>query len=78
MRHWLEDEHTIDMKSNDGEGYPQTPKPDLDAKLFGDPAEHDDLLDSIPDDMFEDPPARDLDPPPRNAQSTAAIICYGC
>ena len=60
----FQDKHGINKKSIDHEGAPETPKPDLDAKLFEDPTEADDFFDNIPDDMFEDPPARDLDPPP--------------
>ena len=73
MRHWFEDEHAIDKKSIDVEGAPETPKPDLDAKLFEDPAGHDDFFGKIPDDTFEDPPARDLDPPPETSSQPFAM-----
>ena len=73
VRHWFEDEHAIDKKSIDVEGAPETPKPDLDAKLFEDPTEPDDFFDNIPDDMFEDPPARDLDQPPEAPTQSFAM-----
>ena len=73
VRHLVEDEHAINRKSIDTDGAPQTPKPDLDAKLFEDPTEPDDFLDNLPDDMFEDPPARDLDPPPEAPRQDFAM-----
>ena len=69
VRHWFAD----DKKSIDVEGAPETPKPDLDPKISEDPAEHDDFFDYIPDHMFKDPPARDLDPPPETPTQPFAM-----
>lgn len=74
MRHWIEDERAIEKKNLDGDGVSITPKPDLDAKLSEDPTDHDIILDHLPDELFEDPPACDLDLPP-DTYSKAAIIC---
>ena len=74
VRHWFEDEHAIDKKSIDAEGAPKSPKPDLEAKLFEDPKEPDDFRDNLPDDMFEDPPARSWSA----SRDTHATLCYGC
>ena len=63
----------MDKKSIDAEGAPKTPKPDLEAKRFEDSAEHDDFLGNLPDDMFEDTPARDLDPPPETPAQPFAM-----
>ena len=73
VRHWFEDEHAIDKKIIDVEGAPETPRPDLDAKLSEDPAEHDDFFDNTPDDMFEETPARHLDPPPETPTQSFAM-----
>lgn len=57
-------EEDLNQKSIGSKGAPAIPKPDLNAKLFEDPEDHDAMLDILPDDLFEDPPAHDLDPNP--------------
>ena len=63
VRYWFEEEHAVTKDNVDAEGSPVTPKPDLSAEIFEEPAEEQMELDKLPDDFFDDPPARDLDPP---------------
>ena len=64
MHHKFEGDHASNEKIIDSEGAPATLKPDLDAKLFEEPEALDFNPDDFLDDLFNDPPARDLDPLP--------------